>query len=892
MGNSQQTKRSQSFIKKSKSGQANCLACMPNYESYDGSNLDNNELNIFKSFCQPKGKISPKSIAYLSKDEINFFKTSAGRNISAIRYYLKKGVNVNTFDEDRTSPLHVAARHASIQVVEELLNWGALVDITDSDGWTPLHVASYFQRPVVCHLLLKKGANALIPNKDNFRPADLARDAKLKEIFEVHFNKLKDMESGKKEKSQGGLSARNHNLIETETEHKIETPYENKTPIPFISAYNVDFAQKYSSCDSLGNIEEPARIPNLILPKQHKYYLYFKNLKVKNVTNFGNEKNININPLVSYNSLNSLSFSDNNEDYKANYLEKQSELSSVLFCDDSQIADYEESGKKLALNFQINKTSKFNQPNKQTVTPSSMLNKPTHLTELLHIKQNIPFKLKNIYNSTLNVKKGLKFQVNSSHIVAKSTFDKAQLPPKSSFKVANDFGVSKNIAHYNKNPLTANKNFKQQISYTPDSSRSILFVDNKVISLKDFVKDNNNILMNLTIDKIVNQTETKKREWNDHNLITETSYKKMIEIGVDIFNYKAMNGISYMIFIKYIKNSPISIARFLHNQKNINDKKSDITQHWKRDKTQITSFLTNLNIKEILEVLNFYTESFIFGDMPFVSALKFFLNNFIIENDPEKIDILLYAFSKKYFKELRKTKPPPSNENLKDKDKSVVYDNQDYFRSIFQNFDAVHMLSFATIMLDIEIHHMRRKDLENVIKEFNLNVKGLNDGENFPKEFIDSIIENVLTQNLIVLRGCEDKKEKENIRNKSLRVNIMKDADLVINVKKRRKNDKDFVFLQLVMIENLGFIFKNCGEETPVSIFILENCNVKVKGMNFSYVANEKKTNKMIIYGKYNDYENGTIEVKYKGTLEFLLMESSDAKKIVKYVENVNAIKS
>lgn len=63
--------------------------------SHDLLSLDHDELSIFKVASQkPKGKICPKSIAFLSKDEINFFKASAGRNISALRFYLKKGVHV------------------------------------------------------------------------------------------------------------------------------------------------------------------------------------------------------------------------------------------------------------------------------------------------------------------------------------------------------------------------------------------------------------------------------------------------------------------------------------------------------------------------------------------------------------------------------------------------------------------------------------------------------------------------------------------------------------------------------------------------------------------------------------------------------------------------------
>ncbi|KAL4453624.1 hypothetical protein ABPG74_009520 [Tetrahymena malaccensis] len=135
---------------------ASCLGCM----AHDQKELhfDNNELNINIDQSKPKGKLTNNSIAYLAPSEINFFKSSASRNVSAIRFFLKKGVNINILDEERTSPLHVASRHGSVQVVEELLNCGADCDITDIAGWTPLHVAAFFQRDAVCEILLKRGA--------------------------------------------------------------------------------------------------------------------------------------------------------------------------------------------------------------------------------------------------------------------------------------------------------------------------------------------------------------------------------------------------------------------------------------------------------------------------------------------------------------------------------------------------------------------------------------------------------------------------------------------------------------------------------------------------------------------------------------------------------------
>jgi len=127
-----------------------CLGCFPNPDRLD-FNIDNAELQTHNKELVPKGKVSQTSIAYLSKEEVCFLKACSGKNISALRYYMNKGTNVNLLDEDRTSPLHIACRSGSLQVVEELINWGAAVNIADMAGWTPLHIAAYHQRPLICH---------------------------------------------------------------------------------------------------------------------------------------------------------------------------------------------------------------------------------------------------------------------------------------------------------------------------------------------------------------------------------------------------------------------------------------------------------------------------------------------------------------------------------------------------------------------------------------------------------------------------------------------------------------------------------------------------------------------------------------------------------------------
>ncbi|KAM3146934.1 hypothetical protein pb186bvf_001088 [Paramecium bursaria] len=156
----------------------NCLGCMG--QEHEG--FDPNEIQIGND-DKPKGRITQQSTAYLNPDEINFFKAAAGRNLGLVRFYLTNGVNINILDEDRTSPLHIACRYGSIQVVEELINNGSNLDITDIAGWTPLHVAALYQRSQICQLLLRYGADAKIRNREGNLAQDLVRDKMTSEIF-------------------------------------------------------------------------------------------------------------------------------------------------------------------------------------------------------------------------------------------------------------------------------------------------------------------------------------------------------------------------------------------------------------------------------------------------------------------------------------------------------------------------------------------------------------------------------------------------------------------------------------------------------------------------------------------------------------------------------------
>jgi hypothetical protein len=146
---------------------------------------------------------------YLEYNEAQLMYAAAGSNVSAVRWYLSQGANADTFDENRSSPLHVACRSGSFQVVEELVNNSASVNIADCGGWTCLHVASYNGRPHIVSMLLKKGADATLVNRRGETSWDLAADDSTQHVFMQHWEERED---GTRSEAQsiGGILPKKH----------------------------------------------------------------------------------------------------------------------------------------------------------------------------------------------------------------------------------------------------------------------------------------------------------------------------------------------------------------------------------------------------------------------------------------------------------------------------------------------------------------------------------------------------------------------------------------------------------------------------------------------------------------------------------------------------------
>lgn len=154
--------------------------------------FDKGEFAIHKQVGIPRGRISPDAMRYLTTTEAHLMLLAGQPNASLLEETLARGVKVDTYDENRTSPLHIACRSGNLAVVTTLLNCGASVNITDCAGWAPLHVASYCRRSDIVSVLLQRGADPTIANARGETPWDIASDETTQSVFQDFYKECDD----------------------------------------------------------------------------------------------------------------------------------------------------------------------------------------------------------------------------------------------------------------------------------------------------------------------------------------------------------------------------------------------------------------------------------------------------------------------------------------------------------------------------------------------------------------------------------------------------------------------------------------------------------------------------------------------------------------------------
>jgi len=123
-------------------------------------------------------------------------------------------------------------------------------------------------------------------------------------------------------------------------------------------------------------------------------------------------------------------------------------------------------------------------------------------------------------------------------------------------------------------------------------------------------------------------------------------------------------------------------------------------------------------------VMHALIEQFDFADLDFDIALRQLLYTFRLPGEAQKIDRILEKFATAFFK----ANP----------------------QCVFANTDAAWALAFATIMLNTDAHSAQVKKKMSK-QEFIHNCRGINDGENFPEEYLSDIHDRIIVDEIRML---------------------------------------------------------------------------------------------------------------------------------------------
>ncbi|KZT13092.1 Sec7-domain-containing protein [Laetiporus sulphureus 93-53] len=184
--------------------------------------------------------------------------------------------------------------------------------------------------------------------------------------------------------------------------------------------------------------------------------------------------------------------------------------------------------------------------------------------------------------------------------------------------------------------------------------------------------------------------------------------------GIKKFNFKPKKarvflfGIQFFIETSFIpSNSPQDIAGFMHETDGLS-------------KAMIGEYLGEGDEANIA-TMHAFVDMMDFRDLGFVDALRTFLQAFRLPGEAQKIDRFMLKFAERYIANQSQTP--------------------------FANADTAYVLAYSIILLNTDAHNpqvKRRMTCTDFIK----NNRGINDGADLPDEFLSSIYEDIVSNEI------------------------------------------------------------------------------------------------------------------------------------------------
>ncbi|XP_056278194.1 IQ motif and SEC7 domain-containing protein 1-like isoform X4 [Pseudoliparis swirei] len=214
-----------------------------------------------------------------------------------------------------------------------------------------------------------------------------------------------------------------------------------------------------------------------------------------------------------------------------------------------------------------------------------------------------------------------------------------------------------------------------------------------------------------TLSKQTYHKET-RNSWDSPIFSNDVIRKRHYRIGLNLFNKKPEKGVQYLTERGFIPDTPVGGAHFLLQRKGLS-------------RQMIGEFLGNRQKQFNRDVLDCVVDEMDFQSMELDEALRKFQNHIRVQGEAQKVERLIEAFSQRY-----------------------CICNPTVVRQ-FRNPDTIFILAFAIILLNTDMYSPNVKPERKMkMEDFIKNLRGVDDGEDIPRETLVGIYERIRKREL------------------------------------------------------------------------------------------------------------------------------------------------
>ncbi|XP_041446943.1 IQ motif and SEC7 domain-containing protein 1 isoform X2 [Xenopus laevis] len=258
---------------------------------------------------------------------------------------------------------------------------------------------------------------------------------------------------------------------------------------------------------------------------------------------------------------------------------------------------------------------------------------------------------------------------------------------------------------------TVNRQSKSESDYSDGDNDSINSTSNSNDTINCSSESSRDSLREQTLSKQTYHKET-RNSWDSPAFSNDVIRKRHYRIGLNLFNKKPEKGVQYLIERGFVPDTPVGVAHFLLQRKGLS-------------RQMIGEFLGNRQKQFNRDVLDCVVDEMDFSVMELDEALRKFQAHIRVQGEAQKVERLIEGFSQRY-----------------------CMCNPGVVRQ-FRNPDTIFILAFAIILLNTDMYSPNVKPERKMkLEDFVKNLRGVDDGEDIPRETLVGIYERIRKREL------------------------------------------------------------------------------------------------------------------------------------------------